>query len=51
MKLLDLSITRARHSGTFADRFASVWFTGSDGSRVHIIELWALGRRLPAYFG
>ena len=50
MKLLDFSICRARHSGTFADRFASVWFTGS-GSRVRIVELWALGRRLQAFFG
>ena len=51
MKLLDLSICRAQHTGTFADRFASVWFTGRNGSRVRIVELWALGRRLQAYFG
>ena len=51
MKLLNLSICRAPHTGTFVDRFASVWLTGSDGSRVRIVELWALGRRLQAFFG
>ena len=51
MQLLDFSMCRVRHSGTFADRFASAWFTGRNGSRVRIVELWALSLRLQALLG
>lgn len=51
MTLHDFSVTRARHSGTFADRLQTVRFTGSDGSSVRIVELWALGVRLQLILG
>lgn len=51
MKLLDLSICRARHPGTFADRFSEIWFSGMDGDRVRIVSLRTTGMRIQSFFG